>query len=225
MDVIGRIRSSFLAGLLLVAPLAVTLFILDFTVDRLTALLAPVVRGSGLAELVGSEPAAQVLAVALLAVGLTAVGFVASHEAGRRLFGGVERGVKLLPVVRAVYFGVRQVSESLASPEAGYDRVALVEYPQPGRYRIGFVTGRAPRYARDATDEELYSVFFPNSPNPTGGALALVRDDDVRELDVSVRRGLRLLITTGLSGDDAAAALPDQPSGDDDAAHARTGSE
>ncbi|MFC6787345.1 DUF502 domain-containing protein [Halobaculum halobium] len=202
MDAIARLRSSFVAGLFVVLPLAVTLFVLDWAVDRLTGTLAPVVSGSGLSALVGNEALATVLAVVLIALGITFIGFVVSHEAGRRLFGGFERGVRLFPIVRAVYFGVRQVSESLATPGDGFDRVVVAEFPRDGTWAVGFVTNPAPRSVRRATDEELMTVFFPHSPNPTAGKLAMMHPEDYAEIDMSVTRGLRLLVTTGLSVDD-----------------------
>ncbi|WP_435064552.1 DUF502 domain-containing protein [Halobaculum sp. EA56] len=218
MDAIGRLRSSFVTGLFLVLPLAVTLLVLDLAVDRLSGTLAPTVRGTGLAALVGNEALATVLAVVLIAFGVTLLGFVASHEAGRRLFGGFERGVRLLPVVRAVYFGVRQVSESLASPGDGFDRVVVAEFPRDGTWSVGFVTNPAPRSVRRVAGDELMTVFFPHSPNPTAGKLAMMHPDDYAEIDMSVSRGLRLLVTTGLSVDDpeklpapvAARASPDE---------------
>ncbi|WP_313691981.1 DUF502 domain-containing protein [Halorarum halobium] len=202
MNPFARLRASFVAGLLLVAPLAITLFVLDFAVDRLTAVLTGPIRATRLAEYVGSEPLAHVLAAVTLALAVTLVGFVASNEAGRRLFGGFERGVGLLPVVRTVYFGVRQVSESLGTPGDGFDRVVLAEYPRHGVYAVGFVTNRAPRRISERADEELYAVFFPHSPNPTAGKLAMLPDEQLLELDMSVARGLRLVVTTGLSIED-----------------------
>jgi len=203
MSLSGRLRASFVTGLLLVTPLAVTLFILQFVFVRTTRLLNPVVRATRLTSYTGNvEIVAQLLAAVLLALGITALGYLASWRLGKRLFGGVERAIRLVPLVRTVYFGVRQVSESLAQRTAGYDAVALVEFPREGVYAIGFVTNEAPRSTRRATNEDLYTVFLPNSPNPTAGTLTLVPDDDIYEVDMSVRRGLRLLVTTGLSVDD-----------------------
>lgn len=202
MNPLDRLRASFVTGLLLVAPLAVTLFVLDVAVDWLTGVLTGPVRATRLAEYVGSEPLAQALAAVTLAFSITAVGFVASNEAGRRLFGGFERGVGLLPVVRTVYFGVRQVSESLSASGDSYDRVVVAEYPRRGVYALGFVTNRAPRRVREQTDEDLSVVFFPHSPNPTAGKLAMLPEEELVELDMSVARGLRLVVTTGLSIED-----------------------
>jgi uncharacterized membrane protein len=208
MNVLARLRGSFVAGLLLVAPLAVTVFVLQFVFRRVTELVRPLVRAilpwlqATLAYGGDLVLVSQVLAAVLVALAITVVGYVASMGVGRRLFGGFERGVRLLPLVRTVYFGVRQVSESLVERSAGYDSVVLVEFPREGLYSIGFVTNDSPEVARRATGEDLYNVFVPNSPNPTAGALALVPDGDVHEIEMPVRRGIRLLVTTGLSVDD-----------------------
>jgi len=203
MSLSGRLRTSFVTGLLLVTPLAVTLFVLQFVFVRTTGLLNPLVQATRLTDYTANvEVVAQLLAALLIAAGITTLGYLASWRLGKRLFGGVERAIRLVPLVRTVYFGVRQVSESLVQRSAGYDAVVLVEFPREGVYAVGFVTNEAPRAARRATNEDLYAVFLPNSPNPTAGTLSLVPADDVYEVDMSVRRGLRLLVTTGLSVDD-----------------------
>ncbi|MFB6142270.1 MAG: DUF502 domain-containing protein [Halorientalis sp.] len=211
MSVLTRLRNSFIAGVLVVAPLAVTVFVLQFIFAHLTGILNPIVRTTRLTSYTGNvELVAQLLAAVLLAGAITAVGYLASWSLGQRVFGGFERGIRLIPLVRTIYFGVRQVSESLSDPAAGYESVVLVEAPRSGLYSVGFVTNESPHAAREATDESLYNVFLPNSPNPTAGRLVLAPESDVYELDMPVRRGLRLLITTGLSVDDVdAEQLPD----------------
>ncbi|AFK18114.2 DUF502 domain-containing protein [Haloferax mediterranei ATCC 33500] len=216
MTVLSRLRSSFVTGLILVSPLAVTVFVLQFTFNRITTTLRPLVRQvtpflatvlnySGDIVLIS-----QVLSAFIIAIAISLIGYLASISLGQRLFGSFERGVKLLPLVRTIYFGVRQVSESLTEPTAGYDRVVLVEYPREGVYSIGFVTNEAPSPVVNALETDLYTVFLPHSPNPTAGALIMVSDDEIRELDMPVRRGLRLLVTTGLSIDDPE-TLPSGP--------------
>lgn len=97
MNVAARLRSSFVAGTLLVTPLAVTVFVLGFAFDRLTLILNPIVRTTGLTAYTGNiEIAAQLAAAVLLASALTLLGYVASAELGRRFFGGFERGLRLV---------------------------------------------------------------------------------------------------------------------------------
>jgi uncharacterized membrane protein len=204
MSIGTRLRTSFVTGLFLVTPLAVTVFVLQFVFQRLTGLLNPIVSATRLTAYTGNiEVVAQLLAALLVALTITSLGFLASWGVGQRMFGSFERGVRLIPLVRSVYFGVRQVSESLSQRSAGYESVVLVEYPREGSYVVGFVTNEAPRPVLEATDEDLHTVFLPNSPNPTAGRLLLVEASRLIELDVGVRGGLRLLVTTGLTAEEA----------------------
>ncbi|WP_074792601.1 DUF502 domain-containing protein [Haloferax larsenii] len=216
MGVWSRLQSSFVTGLVLVTPLAVTVFVLQFAFNRVATTIRPVVRQVNpvVAEVLSYSGdivlISQVLSALVIAATITFVGYLASMSLGQRLFGSFERGVRLLPLVRTIYFGVRQVSESLTEPTAGYDRVVLVEYPREGLYSLGFVTNDAPSAVTNEVGEELLTVFVPHSPNPTAGALIVVSPDEIQELDMPVRRGLRLLVTTGLSVDDPE-TLPSGP--------------
>ena len=219
MSLVARLRGSFVAGLVLVAPLAVTVFVLQFVFVRLTGAMNPVVRELGIAAYVGNiQVVAQLATAVLIAVVITILGDLASRQVGSRLFGSLERGVRLVPLVRTIYFGVRQVSESLMERSTGYDRVVLVQYPVEGSYVVGFVTNSGPSVTHDAVGEgeSVYTVFLPNSPNPTAGQLLLLRGSDLTDVDMSVRQGLRLLVTTGLSVEDVADDLPEPlPASDD----------
>lgn len=208
MGLLARARTSFVAGLVLITPLAVTLFVLRFVFARLAVVLDPIVRATGLTAYTANvDMVAELLAAVLLVLFITALGYTTSRSVGKRLFGGFERTIRVLPVVRTVYFGVRGVAESLTTRDERFERTVLVEYPREGLYRIGFVTNDGPAAVAAATGTETVAVFLPNSPNPTAGTLVMVAPDDCHELDMSVRRGLRLVVTTGLNGD--AAALPE----------------
>jgi uncharacterized membrane protein len=214
MSLATRLRNSFITGLFLVAPLAVTLFVLQFAFEWVATTIRPVVRQvqpflattldySGDLVLVS-----QVLSALLIAIAITFAGYLASKSLGQRLFGGFERGIRLIPLVRTIYFGVRQVSESLTESTESYDRVVLVEYPRERHWMLGFVTSESPRSVSRTTDEDLLTVFIPHSPNPTVGKLMMVPEDELWELDMSVRRGFRIIVTTGLSAEDMEDDLP-----------------
>jgi uncharacterized membrane protein len=207
-------RNSFITGLFFVAPLAVTVLVLQIIFDWVTTTIRPLVRQvlpflattldySGDLVLV-----AQVVSALLIALAVTLVGYLASKSLGQRLFGGFERGVRLVPLVRTIYFGVRQVSESLTESTESYDRVVLVEYPRERHWMLGFVTNESPSRVNRTTGETLYTVFVPHSPNPTVGKLMMVPDDELWELDMTVRQGFRIIVTTGLSADDMEDKLP-----------------
>lgn len=193
-------RDSFIAGLVLVAPLLVTIIALRFVFGWLTGFLDPVVQGTRLATYTANiEIVAQALALVLILLLVTALGYIAQREVGQRLFGIFGRGVGLVPLVRVIYSSVRQVSNALMERSNRYESVVLVEYPREGMYSVGFVTGDSPDEVLSVAGADAYNVFLPNSPNPTAGRMVMVPDDQVHEVDISVRRGIRLLVTTGIA--------------------------
>jgi uncharacterized membrane protein len=199
MTLSSRIKSSFVAGLILVAPLAVTLYILRFLVNWSLQFVTPVVRAAGLAQYTRNvEVVAQLLAVVLIVAAIVLLGFLTQQSVGRHLFGNIGRLVNVVPLVSTIYGSVRQVADSLVERKTGYESVVLVEYPREGVYMIGLVTGESPRTVEDVAGQDAYNVFLPNSPNPTAGRLVLLPEDQVHEIDMSVRRGMRLIVTTGM---------------------------
>ena len=200
MDIRTEFRNSFVAGLVLVAPLAVTVLVLQFVFTRLAGLLDPVVDGTRLAAYTADiHLLAQVLAAVVVVVLVTLLGFLAQRSGGERAVDAFDRLVSLIPLVSVVYTGVRQVSDALTERDTRFQRVVLVEYPRLGVYSLGFVTGEGPEVADDVSGESTSTVIVPHSPNPTVGHLIVVPDSTLHETDISVRRAVRMLVTTGVA--------------------------
>jgi len=197
------LRNSFIAGLALLAPLVVTVVAMQFLVGWVTTFIDPVVQGTRLTQYTANiEAVAQVLALLLIAGFVVVIGYLAQGSVGGRVFGWIDRGIGVVPLVSIVYSSVRQVANALTEGSSRYKRVVMVEYPRDGVYSIGFVTGDGPQEAATAAGDPLYNVFLPNSPNPTGGRFIMVPEAELHELDISVRRGVRLLVTTGMAESD-----------------------
>jgi uncharacterized membrane protein len=139
--------------------------------------------------------------VVIVAV-VTLLGAAAQWSVGRRLFGSVGRVVNFIPLVDTVYGSVRQVATALVERENRYDTVVLVEYPREGVFSLGLVTGESPDAVETVAGGPAYNVFLPNSPNPTGGRLLVVPEGQVHEIDMSARRGLHMLVTTGMGAEE-----------------------
>ncbi|WP_335999545.1 DUF502 domain-containing protein [Halorientalis halophila] len=197
------LRNSFVAGLALVAPLVVTIVALQFLVGWVTTFIDPVVQGTQLTRYTANiEVVAQVLALVVIVAVIVALGYLAQGAVGQRVFGWVDRGIGVVPLVSIIYSSLRQVANALMERSNRYESVVMVEYPREGVYSIGFVTGDGPTEAEAVAGGPLYNVFLPNSPNPTGGRFLLVPEGQVHEIDISVRRGVRLLVTTGIAESD-----------------------
>lgn len=207
MRVKEPLKSSFLAGVVLVAPLVATLIILRFVMDLLAGQLQPIVEGTRLATYTADNYLlAQLVALVVLFVAVTVLGAFAKHPIGRRVFGRTSRLVNFVPVFRTIYGSIKQMANSVSTRSSDFESAVYVEYERDGLYRLGLQTGKSPRDVEDVAGEPARNVFVPGSPNPTQGALLLVPESRVYDADLSVRAAIRILMTTGMadgSGSDA----------------------
>lgn len=194
------LKKSFIAGIALVAPLVVTFVAFRLIFGWLRGLLNPIIEGTGLVGLTGNvEIAAEIGAAIILFLIIALLGYLAQRSVGAWTFGLLDRLIGLIPMVSVIYSSVRQVSDALMSQTSRYETVVLVEYPRDGLYALGFITSESPRPVQQAVGGSAYNVYLPNSPNPTQGKFALVPADRVEEIDMSVSRSIRLLVTTGIA--------------------------
>jgi len=195
-------KTSLITGLALLAPLVITFVAIQLVFGWLRGFLNPIIESADLVTLSGNiEIVAEVIALCLLLAGIALLGYLAQRSVGIGLFSLLDRLIGLIPMVSVIYTSVRQVSNALMERESRYESVALVEYPREGIYSIGFLTSESPRPVKDALGKEVYNVYFPNSPNPTQGRFALVPEDQVHDVDMSVSQSIRLLVTTGIAED------------------------
>ena len=130
---------------------------------------------------------------------LLVVGAVASNFLGRRLLGWGDTVLHRIPVVRSIYSGVKQVSDTLFSENGNAFRTAvLLEWPRPGVWTIGFVTGAPGGDVPHHLPGEYLSVYVPTTPNPTGGYFVMLRKSDCIELRMTVDEALRYVISMGV---------------------------
>lgn len=192
-----RLRTYFLAGLLALIPLVVTVGILSWLFNLLDGFLGPYIY-----EWLG-HPMPGLGLIATLVV-VFVIGVVATNIAGRRILTTLDEVLHRIPLVRSIYSTTKQMSDSiLQDGQVNFQHVVLVEYPRRGLYQIGFLTGRIEGPLQDAlaarTGERLLNVFVPATPNPMSGYLVLLPERDVHVLPMSVQDGLTLVISGGLA--------------------------
>ncbi len=195
-------RRAFLSGLLLLAPLAVTVWAFFKIIDLFGSILPDSLRGQpgvGLLWDLGAT-AAMVVLIALL-------GWLSRYVIGRYLLGVGDRFIREIPGVSAVYSTVKQLVATFgAQGRSAYSKVVLVEFPRASMWTLGFLTNQSPGEAQAALGEEVWAVFVPTTPNPTGGYMVLVPRRAVVELEMSVADGMKMIISGG-------AIVPPWPSG------------
>jgi uncharacterized membrane protein len=192
-----RIKAYFLTGLLVVVPIALTIYILIIIVsymDRFIEFLPP--EYSPDAYLPFHIPGLGLLATFLM---ILLAGLLTRNIAGRKLIALGERIVKKIPLVRNIYLPIKQMFEAIFIEKSdSFKRVVLLEYPRKGTYTIGLVTGVTQGEIQGKNEKKLINVFVPTTPNPTSGFYIVVPEDDLFELKMSVQEAFKLIVSGGV---------------------------
>ena len=199
------IKKYFITGLLIWVPLTITVWVLHMvvsTLDQSLLLLPPSWRPG---EWMGVNIPGIGAIVTLLVVLLT--GVIAANYLGQQLLTFWEALLSRIPVVKSVYSSVKQVSDTLFSPNGqAFRKALLVQYPREGSWTLAFQTG-VPRgdVAAKLPPGEFISVYVPTTPNPTSGFFLMMPTAAVVELEMSVDEALKYIISMGV------VAPPDSP--------------
>ena len=208
-SMLGGLRASFLTGLVVIAPIGLTVWLIWTVTGWIDGFVLPLVPSAYRPEnilrtLFGLEDAR----INIRGVGLVVfllftviVGWLAKGIIGRSLLRWGESAVDRMPVVRTVYNALKQIAETVFSQsETSFDRACLVQYPRPGFWAVAFISTAAKGeiQKRIPVDEQIMSIFLPTTPNPTSGFLLFVPRRDIIELDMSVEDAAKLVISAGL---------------------------
>jgi len=194
----GTLRRYFIAGLLVWIPLVITLWVLKLLVDLMDQSLLLLPSNYHTDALFGFHIPGLGL-ILTTAIVLT-TGAVAANFFGRKL---IDLGHGLLgriPIVRSIYGGVKQISDTLFSPEGkAFRRAVLVRYPHQGAWTVALVTGNPEHELATILGREQLSVFVPTTPNITAGFFLVVPRSETIELDMSVDDALKYIISMGVA--------------------------
>ncbi len=205
---LGSIRANFLTGLIVLVPIALTLYLFWSFVGWIDSWVLPFVPQAYQPEeffkrVFGEDTSVNVRGIGVVVFFLFTIfiGWLAKGFLGRSLLGWAERQVDRMPVVRSVYSGLKQIAETVFSQkENSFEKACLVEYPRKGIWAIAFISTNAKGEVNKniPVDEQLVSVFLPTTPNPTSGFLLFVPISDVIELEMKVEDAAKLVISAGL---------------------------
>ena len=135
----------------------------------------------------------------LIVVGLTLIGMVTAGFVGRLVMGSGERLLARVPIVRSIYGATKQIFETvLAQSSEAFRKVVLVEFPRPGCWAIGFLTGDTAAAITACAPGDRVNVFLPTTPNPTSGFLIFVPREQIRMLKMSVEDGIKMVVSGGI---------------------------
>ena len=202
MSLGARLRTYFFAGVLITAPVSLTIYLawlfITFVDERVFSLLPPEYNPETYFRF--SIPGIGLL---LALVGLTLIGALTAGIIGRALNGLLEGILNRLPVIRSLYGAIKQIMETvLANKSSAFRECVLIEYPRRGMWTLGFITGTTKGEVQEktagATAEEVINVFVPTTPNPTSGFLLFVPSQDIIRLKMPIEDGLKLVVSGGI---------------------------
>lgn len=193
-----RLRRYFLAGVVVTAPVAITLYFAWWFVNFVDSQVLKVVPEVYHPDryLPFSVPG---LGLIVVVIGMILIGFFAAGLVGRELVRIGEALMARMPVVRSIYAALKQIFETILSQSSqSFREVVLIEYPRRGIWAIGFITGPTGGEVQHLTKERMINVFLPTTPNPTSGFLLFVPEKDVVRLHMTIEEGAKLVISGGL---------------------------
>lgn len=193
-----RLRRYLFAGVLVTAPISITIYLtyvfLAF-IDRLVAHVLP----EELYVALYSKAVIPGLGVVIAVCFFITVGWFASNILGRYIIRFSEYIVDRMPVIRTIYGAIKQIFETImASKSNAFREPVMMEYPRKGVWSIGFVTGRSEGEVQRLTEDETINVFVPTTPNPTSGYLLFVPKKDLIFLEMSVEQAVKLVVSAGI---------------------------
>jgi uncharacterized membrane protein len=198
LAMMARLRAYFFAGILITAPVSITVYLawlfVSFVDSRVTPLLPA--RFNPETYLPFAIPG---LGVVIMVVGLTLIGASTAGYFGRLVMRVFDASLARMPVVRSIYGAVKQIIETvLAQKSSAFRQAVLIQYPRLGVWTIAFLTGVTKGEVQDVTQSDVINVFVPTTPNPTSGFLLFVPRADVVPLAMSVEDALKMVVSGGI---------------------------
>ncbi len=194
----GRLRNYFLAGILVTAPISITIYVtwgvLKFLDNKITPFIPAEYNPN------------HYLPVEIPGLGLTVaiiffivIGWLTRNFFGRLIVRMSEAIMERVPVINAVYGALKQIFETvMASQSDAFKEVVMFEYPRKGIWVMGFVTGQTKGEVQSLTNTETVNIFLPTTPNPTSGFLLFVPKKDVKYMDMTVEEGIKMIVSGGI---------------------------
>lgn len=190
-------KRYFVTGLLIWVPLAITAWVLALIVRTMDQSLLLLPRTLHPDVLLGVYVPGIGAVLTLFVVFIT--GLITTNIVGQKLVRFWEGVLARIPVVKSIYYSVKQVSDTLFSGNGeAFRKVLLVRYPHPEAWAVAFQTGSPPREVSQHSDDEMVSVFIPTAPSPVNGFFFFVRKRDTVELDISVDDALKYIVSMGV---------------------------
>ena len=193
-SVFAKLRNNFIAGVVVLIPIGITLYLTLFIIKLSTRLIPKEINPNN--YLPFDIPGLEIIIALIL---ITLIGWVSLSFLGKKFFELFNNILKRIPILRTIYSAIGQMTESFTKSEKEKSSVVLMEYPRKGVWAVGFATKENKGIISEKTNEELINVFLPTTPNPTSGFLLMVPKKDIIYLDVTFEQASKFIVSAGTS--------------------------
>ena len=191
-SILIKFRNYFFAGVVVLIPLAITLYFTLFLINISSKILPKELNPNH--YLPYDIPGVEIIISIFL---ITFIGWLSLSFIGKKLLEIFNNILKRIPFLRTVYSAIAQMVETFTKREEGQKNVVLVEYPRKGSWAVGFATKDNTGEITNKTKKNLVNVFVPTTPNPTSGFLLMFPKDEIIYLDMTFEEASKFIVSAG----------------------------
>ena len=191
-SLITSIRNNFIAGIVVLIPIGITLYLTLFFIKLLSNILPNEINPNH--YLPYNIPGLEILISLFI---ITFIGWLSLSFIGKRLFNFFEMILNKIPILRTIYSAVDQLTETFTKKSSEDKNVVLIEYPRKGVWAVGFATRENTGEIKKKTQQDLVNVFVPTTPNPTSGFLLMFPKSEIIYLDLTFEEASKFIVSAG----------------------------
>ena len=196
-SIFARIRNYFIAGVVVLIPIGITVYLTILLVSISSKILPKEINPNH--YLPYNIPGLEIIISVFL---ITLIGWLSLSFIGKKLLNLFNNILKRIPILRTIYSALGQMTETFTKTDKGKKNVVLVEYPRKGSWAVGFATKENSGEISDKTKRNLINVFVPTTPNPTSGFLLMFPKEEVIYLDFTFEEASKFIVSAGTSNPD-----------------------
>ena len=201
MSITQKIKKIFIAGILALLPIVITVYLLYFLYNLVISKASPIVKK--IAHQYNydfSEYVFQIATLILILLIIFIIGVFTRMYLGKLFIKMLDKIMTHIPIARSIYNATKQVIDSFGNTSgSSFSKVVLVEFPRRDMWMIAFLVRDSLPVMQDiSTKEASVNVFIPTAPNPTSGFVTVVPKKDIRELDITVEEGIKFVLSVGI---------------------------
>ena len=191
-SIFARIRNNFIAGIVVLIPIGITLYLTLAIVKVSSKILPKEINPNS--YLPYDIPGIEIIIALLL---ITLIGWLSLSFIGKKLLNIFDNILNKIPILRTIYSAFTQMLETFTKSEVNKKNVVLVEYPRKGTWAVGFATNKNTGEIKNKIGQEVVNVFVPTTPNPTSGFLLMFPKEDVIYLDITFEQASKFIVSAG----------------------------